>query len=195
MDKEKPKGAGGPRGRPKSAKNKVPASAAASAAAPTAAAGSQAAAVPMDLTGGKGPDGDNVNMPRDAQVIAHLLHSQGIEDYQPRVINQLLEFQYRTEPVAANCEHTSTIADALRVALPCHHDRVYEGSPSGRTIVSPARRSIVSERHTYPAAVVLTGEPRCCRDLELSDVKLAIQLHSQRSFTQPPPLQVALSLF
>lgn len=109
MDKEKPKGAGGPRGRPKSAKNKVPASAAASAAAPTAAAGSQAAAVPMDLTGGKGPDGDNVNMPRDAQVIAHLLHSQGIEDYQPRVINQLLEFQYSTEPVAANCEHTSTV--------------------------------------------------------------------------------------
>ena len=35
-------------------------------------------------------------VPRDAKVIALVLESLGVEKYEPRVINQLLEFMYRT---------------------------------------------------------------------------------------------------
>ena len=34
--------------------------------------------------------------PRDAKIIALILKSMGVEDYEPRVIPQFLEFAYRT---------------------------------------------------------------------------------------------------
>lgn len=37
----------------------------------------------------------NGELPRDARVMAQLLKSMGVEEYQPRVLNQLLEFMYR----------------------------------------------------------------------------------------------------
>lgn len=37
----------------------------------------------------------NEALPRDAKVMAQLLKSMGVEEYQPRVLNQLLEFMYR----------------------------------------------------------------------------------------------------
>lgn len=40
--------------------------------------------------------GSNVkHIPKDAQVIMSILKELGIIDYEPRVINQLLEFTYR----------------------------------------------------------------------------------------------------
>lgn len=35
------------------------------------------------------------HIPKDAQVIMSILKEMGITDYEPRVINQLLEFTYR----------------------------------------------------------------------------------------------------
>lgn len=35
------------------------------------------------------------HIPKDAQVIMSILKELGIVDYEPRVINQLLEFTYR----------------------------------------------------------------------------------------------------
>ena len=35
-------------------------------------------------------------IPRDAQVIQAILKDMGITEYEPRVVNQLLEFVYRT---------------------------------------------------------------------------------------------------
>lgn len=35
------------------------------------------------------------HIPKDAQVIMSILKELGITDYEPRVINQLLEFTYR----------------------------------------------------------------------------------------------------
>lgn len=35
------------------------------------------------------------HIPKDAQVIMSILKELGIIDYEPRVINQLLEFTYR----------------------------------------------------------------------------------------------------
>lgn len=37
----------------------------------------------------------NGELPRDARVMAQLLKSMGVDEYQPRVLNQLLEFMYR----------------------------------------------------------------------------------------------------
>ena len=34
-------------------------------------------------------------LPRDAQLIISLLHQMGIQDWEPRVINQLLEYTFR----------------------------------------------------------------------------------------------------
>lgn len=35
------------------------------------------------------------HLPKDAQVIISIMKDMGIEEYEPRVINQLLEFTYR----------------------------------------------------------------------------------------------------
>lgn len=36
------------------------------------------------------------HIPKDAQVIMSIMKDMGITDYEPKVINQLLEFTYRT---------------------------------------------------------------------------------------------------
>lgn len=33
-------------------------------------------------------------LPRDAQVVAALLKSMGVQEWEPRVVNQLMEFMY-----------------------------------------------------------------------------------------------------
>ncbi|KAL6509652.1 Transcription initiation factor TFIID subunit 9 [Orobanche gracilis] len=40
-------------------------------------------------------DGSEEDMPRDAKVVKELLKSMSVEDYEPRVVNQFLEFSYR----------------------------------------------------------------------------------------------------
>lgn len=37
----------------------------------------------------------NKHIPKDAQVIMSIMKELGISEYEPRVINQLLEFTYR----------------------------------------------------------------------------------------------------
>lgn len=37
------------------------------------------------------------HVPKDAQVIMSILKDLGIQEYEPRVINQLLEFTYRKD--------------------------------------------------------------------------------------------------
>merc|ERR1712137_650280 len=37
----------------------------------------------------------NAEVPKDAKVIALILESMGVQEYEPRVINQFLEFMYR----------------------------------------------------------------------------------------------------
>lgn len=43
----------------------------------------------------KSKPGPVKHIPKDAQVIMSILKELGITDYEPRVINQLLEFTYR----------------------------------------------------------------------------------------------------
>ena len=41
---------------------------------------------------------ESAGLPRDAQLIISLLHQMGIQDWEPRVINQLLEYTFRERP-------------------------------------------------------------------------------------------------
>eukprot|EP01043_Picozoa_sp_COSAG02_P024277 COSAG02_NODE_1322_length_13259_cov_71.269985_14_plen_68_part_00 len=51
-------------------------------------------------TGSAGAKGARqpARLPRDAQLIISLLHQMGIQDWEPRVINQLLEYTFREPP-------------------------------------------------------------------------------------------------
>ena len=44
--------------------------------------------------GGSSPSGAP-QLPRDAQLMISLLHQMNIQDWEPRVINQLLEYTFR----------------------------------------------------------------------------------------------------
>ena len=79
--------------------------------------------------------------PKEAETIAKIIESTGVTDYEPRVVNQLLEFTHRY------------LHDVFKDA------------------------SVYSEHANKP-------------DLDLEDVRLAIQSRVNFSFTQPPPREV-----
>mmetsp|Transcript_2846 Transcript_2846/g.6975 ORF Transcript_2846/g.6975 Transcript_2846/m.6975 type:complete len:185 (-) Transcript_2846:303-857(-) len=83
--------------------------------------------------------------PRDAQAITKLLASMGVEQYEPRVVNMLLEFTHRY------------VVQVLKEA------NIYS-EHAGKT------------------------------ELDVADVKLAIQSRVDTSFTQPPPREFLVDL-
>jgi len=85
------------------------------------------------------------DLPRDAKVVALILKSMGVEDYEPRVLNQFLEFLHR---------YTTDVLQDAQVF--CEH--------SNKT------------------------------EIDLDDVRLAIQSRVNQSFTQPPSREVLLEL-
>ncbi|XP_059057699.1 transcription initiation factor TFIID subunit 9 [Achroia grisella] len=84
-------------------------------------------------------------VPKDAQVIMSIMKEVGIADYEPRVVNQLLEFTYRYV--------TSILDDA----------RVFANHAKKKT-------------------------------LDLDDVRLAVQMQLDKSFTSPPQREVLLEI-
>ncbi|CAH1265182.1 transcription initiation factor TFIID subunit 9-like [Branchiostoma lanceolatum] len=81
---------------------------------------------------------EKMTAPKDAQVMAAVLKDMGVTDYEPRVINQMLEFTYRY------------VTDIFENA------RVYS---------------------TFAKK----------KEMDTSDVKLAIRHNSDHSFATPPP--------
>ncbi|XP_054262746.1 transcription initiation factor TFIID subunit 9 [Macrosteles quadrilineatus] len=84
-------------------------------------------------------------LPKDAQVITSILKEAGITEYEPRVINQLLEFTYRY--VAGVLEDAKVYANHAKKKM-----------------------------------------------LDLDDVRLAVHLQLDRSFTTPPPRDILLEI-
>ncbi|CAG9788497.1 unnamed protein product [Diatraea saccharalis] len=84
-------------------------------------------------------------IPKDAQVIMSIMKEVGITDYEPRIVNQLLEFTYKYV--------TSILDDA----------RVFANHAKKKTI-------------------------------DLDDVRLAVQMQLDKSFTSPPPREVLLEI-
>lgn len=85
------------------------------------------------------------SIPKDAQVMASILKDMGIIEYEPRVINQMLEFTYR---------YITNILDDARV------------------FSTHAKK----------------------KNLDVDDVKLAIQMQMDRSFTTPPPRDILIDI-
>ncbi|XP_023935563.2 transcription initiation factor TFIID subunit 9 [Bicyclus anynana] len=85
------------------------------------------------------------HIPKDAQVIMSIMKEVGIADYEPRVVNQLLEFTYR---------YVTSILDDARVFA----------------------------NHSKKKAI------------DLDDVRLAVQVQVDKSFTNPPPREVLLEV-
>ncbi|KAJ7420452.1 Transcription initiation factor TFIID subunit 9 [Willisornis vidua] len=107
--------------------------------------------------------------PKDAQVMAQILKDMGITEYEPRVINQMLEFAYKG-------------AVTLQ-AEPCWQCQAWQGGlswavPSGyvTTILEDAK---IYSSHAKKSSV------------DADDVRLAIQCRTDQSFTSPPPRDVS----
>ena len=60
-----------------------------------------------DASTGGGAVVDEKTMPKDARVMISILKDMGIMDFEPRVVNQLLEFSYR---------YVSTVLDDSKVS-------------------------------------------------------------------------------
>lgn len=84
-------------------------------------------------------------MPKDAHVMASILSDMGISEWEPRVINQLLEFSYNYV--------TSVLEDAK----------------------------------------MLSGHARK-KNIDVEDVRLAVQMYSEQNVTSPPPRDVLLEV-
>ncbi|XP_042224803.1 transcription initiation factor TFIID subunit 9B-like [Homarus americanus] len=87
-----------------------------------------------------------VAVPKEAQVMSAILKDMGITDYEPGVINQMLEFTYR---------YVSQILDDARVYA------------------------------NYAKKI---------KTIEMDDVKLAVHMQMEKSFTTPPPRDLLLDL-
>lgn len=83
--------------------------------------------------------------PKDAQVMTSILKDMGIIEYEPRVINQMLEFTYR---------YITNILDDARI------------------FSTHAKK----------------------KNLDVDDVKLAIQMQMDKSFTTPPPRDILIDI-
>ncbi|XP_012276880.1 transcription initiation factor TFIID subunit 9 [Orussus abietinus] len=85
------------------------------------------------------------HIPKDAQVIMSIMKDMGINDYEPKVINQLLEFTYR---------YVTCILDDSRI------------------YANHAKKKFI----------------------DLDDVRLAVKMQLERTFTNPPPRDVLLDV-
>ncbi|XP_003426479.1 transcription initiation factor TFIID subunit 9 [Nasonia vitripennis] len=85
------------------------------------------------------------HVPKDAQVIVSIMKDMGITDYEPKVINQLLEFTYR---------YVTCILD---------DSKIYANHSKKKFI-------------------------------DLEDVRLAVKLQLDRTFTNPPPRDVLIEV-
>ncbi|XP_075537315.1 TBP-associated factor 9 [Dermacentor variabilis] len=83
--------------------------------------------------------------PKDAQVMGAILKDMGILDYEPRVINQMLEFTYRYV--------TNILEDA----------RLFSNHAKKRAV-------------------------------DVDDVRLAIQMQAEKTFTSPPPRDLLMEI-
>ncbi|XP_035583680.1 transcription initiation factor TFIID subunit 9B-like [Zalophus californianus] len=88
------------------------------------------------------------NTPRDALVMAQILKDMGITEYEPRVINQMLEFafQYVTTILddakiySSHVKKPNVGADDVRLAMQCHADQSFTSLPLREFLLDIARQ-------------------------------------------------------
>ncbi|NXM75823.1 TAF9 factor, partial [Serilophus lunatus] len=85
--------------------------------------------------------------PKDAQVMAQILKDMGITEYEPRVINQMLEFAYRyvttiledAKIYSGHAKKPSVDADDVRLAIQCRTDQAFTAPPPRDFLLDIAR--------------------------------------------------------
>ncbi|XP_062994466.1 transcription initiation factor TFIID subunit 9-like [Elgaria multicarinata webbii] len=86
--------------------------------------------------------------PKDAQVMAQILKDMGITEYEPRVINQMLEFAYRyvttiledAKIYSSHAKKSSVDADDVRLAIQCRTDQAFTSPPPRDFLLDIARQ-------------------------------------------------------
>ncbi|XP_077002077.1 transcription initiation factor TFIID subunit 9B-like [Tamandua tetradactyla] len=88
------------------------------------------------------------NAPRDALVMAQILKDMGIKDYEPRVINQMLEFAFRyvttiledAKIYSNHAKKPNVDADDVRLAIKCRADHSFTSPPPRDFLLDIARQ-------------------------------------------------------
>ncbi|KAK1882506.1 Transcription initiation factor TFIID subunit 9 [Dissostichus eleginoides] len=85
------------------------------------------------------------NIPKDAQVMIQILKDMGITEYEPRVINQMLEFTYRyvttiiedAKIYATHAKKSTVDADDIKLAIQCRMDQSFTSPPPRDFLLEP----------------------------------------------------------
>ncbi|XP_041111461.1 transcription initiation factor TFIID subunit 9-like isoform X2 [Polyodon spathula] len=87
-------------------------------------------------------------VPKDAQVMTQILKDMGIAEYEPRVINQMLEFTYRyvttiiedAKIYSTHAKKSNVDADDVRLAIQCRMDQSFTSPPPRDFLLEVARQ-------------------------------------------------------
>ncbi|XP_054611369.1 transcription initiation factor TFIID subunit 9 isoform X2 [Dunckerocampus dactyliophorus] len=88
------------------------------------------------------------SIPKDAQVMMQILKDMGVAEYEPRVINQMLEFTYRyvttiiedAKIYATHAKKSSVDADDIKLAIQCRMDQSFTSPPPRDFLLEVARQ-------------------------------------------------------
>uniref|UniRef100_A0A669PRE3 TATA-box binding protein associated factor 9 n=2 Tax=Galliformes TaxID=8976 RepID=A0A669PRE3_PHACC len=95
-----------------------------------------------------GPGWAEVTVRVSPQVMAQILKDMGITEYEPRVINQMLEFAYRyvttiledAKIYSSHAKKSSVDADDVRLAIQCRTDQSFTSPPPRDFLLDIARQ-------------------------------------------------------
>ncbi|KAK9955764.1 hypothetical protein ABG768_015619 [Culter alburnus] len=87
-------------------------------------------------------------VPKDAQVMMQILKDMGVTEYEPRVINQMLEFTYRyvttiiedAKIYSTHAKKSIVDADDIRLAIQCRVDQSFTSPPPRDFLLDIARQ-------------------------------------------------------
>ncbi|KAJ3334083.1 Transcription initiation factor TFIID subunit 9 [Blyttiomyces sp. JEL0837] len=126
---------------------------AASSSAPAASTSASAQSyLPSSVTSTYGAHQDPLSIPRDAKLISLLIQAMGVEDYDPRVLPQLLEFMHRyvldvlsdAQLFSEHAGRNEIDVDDVRLAVEGKISHSFTGVPSHEVLMelAEARNSI-----------------------------------------------------
>jgi len=112
-------------------------------------------------SGHSGGSGGDKSMPKDGRVMMAILKDMNITDYEPRVVEQLLEFVYRY--ISSVLEDARTLSNFARKKGPA-------AGGSGAAAANAANQ------------------------IDVEDVKLAVQMYTEHNLTSPPTRDILLEV-
>jgi len=131
-------------------------------------------------------------LPKDAQVMIAIMNDMGIHDFEPRVVNQLLEFSYRyistmledAKIYAAHARKNTVDLDDIRIAVQMHADHSLTSPPPRDLLVE-----VAAKRNAIPLPI-----PKQCGGLSLPPERFCLTATNYRlkSINSKPSLPVSV---